>query len=71
MKTARLEYRCRRCGQVYRLSYCDEPTAISLVCAAEPPTPYLHAECPDNGVGIGDLIGYRIEAEADSEPPPY
>ena len=69
---AQFEYRCRRCGAVYRNPCCSPDLARGILVevalhgfggdAKKGGRVYAHAThgCKDGGEGIADLIGYRV-----------
>jgi len=69
---AQFEYRCRRCGKIYRNPCCSPELAnwilieITMNGSGGRTTKggkvYLHTthQCKDGGMGIADLQGYRI-----------
>ena len=73
MKTGKFEYRCKRCGNIEVNPCTSEDNAkILLLCilyklpkpvhfiSDVPKEQSVHV-CEDGGVGISELIGYRVE----------
>jgi hypothetical protein len=68
MKTARFEYRCRRCGVVGDNSGASEPMAQKYLTEAtmgDKATTMINLNeihlCEDGGRGVTDLLGYRLD----------
>ena len=72
MQVAHFEYKCRRCGEVFGSTSTGAERAIECLISAMlgigtgPGIPLtmtdVHHYCQE-GRGIGDLVGYRIEEE--------
>lgn len=73
MKTAKFQYKCRLCGEVYKEGSTSEENAqyilISIAYNFDDPEPVIgvkptmigiHSGCKI-GCGISDLIGYIVE----------
>ena len=73
MKTAKFEYKCRRCNKIEVNPCTSENNARMLLmhilhgynvlphfCSIPPKIKEIHS-CEDGGCGVKDLIGYRIE----------
>lgn len=70
METARFQYKCRLCGEIYQ-SICtsEEKAHTMLSCMVRNRPGYeLHSDCK-LGYGISDIIGYTVEENHCSCPP--
>ena len=74
MKEATYEYKCRRCGKIFDgVCIGKEFADIRLIDTLKTGVSYcgdipickegFHNDCKDGGVGVGDIIGYRIEGK--------
>lgn len=75
MKTARFEYKCRRCGEIELNPHTAEKNALIIMLSGifgyplpknmksfsgqEPRLFNIH-NCKDGGMGVSDLLGYNV-----------
>lgn len=69
---AQFEYKCRRCGKIYRNPCCSPEIAFQILVEIQIKgvggdnihggRVFLHSShfCKDGGTGLADLLGYRV-----------